>query len=395
MSSANAPLSDAEVEQIRREFPALERYAYFTTNGLGVLPLRAAEAVRKRAEDLSRNAIVSTIFQNAPVLDETRTLVAQFLGGDPDEVAFCRNTSEGVLWAASSLRLRAGDEILVAQGEYPANVLPWMAQEARGVVTRLLLQGARRITPEMVATAWSPRTRLLAVSFVQYNSGFRADLRGLADIVHARGGLLFCDGIQGLGALRLNVREAGIDLLSAGTHKWLLGLQGLGIFFCRRDLLEQMEITHVATGSLVDDRDPQDPDAAYDRALVPAARRFEEGTRNYLGIAALGQSLRLIEEIGIERIEARIHDLTNSVVHEVERRGFRVESPRGPGEWSGILLFAPPPGGPTAEELVATMHGERITINAREGCIHMGIHFYNTRAQIDRVLAVLDRSSRR
>jgi selenocysteine lyase/cysteine desulfurase len=385
------PLSDADVEALRREFPALERYAYFTTNGLGVLPARAAAAIRTYADDLSRNAIVATLFQNAPLVSETRARVARLLGCDAAEVAFCRNTSEGVLWVALCLRWRPGDEVLVPQGEYPATVLPWMAQEPAGVVTRLLPQRARRITPAMVAGAWTPRTRLLAVSFVQYNSGFRVDLRGLAEAVHARGGLLYCDAIQGLGALRLDVRDSGIDFLSAGTHKWLLGLQGLGVFYCRHARLDELEATHVATGSLLDDRDPEDPEAPYDRRVVGEVRRFEESTRNYLGMVALNQSLQLIEEIGIERIEARVRELTDYLVREVARRGCHVESPRGDGEWSGIVLFRPPAGGPPASELVAAMHAERITINAREGCVHMGVHFYNTRAEIDRVLALLGR----
>lgn len=385
-----APLTEAAVAELRREFPALQRYAYFTTNGLGVLPLRAAAALREQSEDLSHNAVISALFRNRPLLAETRGRVARLLGCDDAEVAFCRNTSEGVLWAASSLRWRPGDEVLLVQGEYPANVIPWMALESRGVRTRLLRPQARRVTPEMVERAWAPHTRLLAISFVQYNSGFRADLSGLAAVVNARGGLLFSDAIQGLGALRLDVRAAGVDLLAAGVHKWLLGPQGLGIFYCRARLLPELEPVHVGTSSLVHDVDPEDPAAPYDRQFVGEVRRFEEGTRNYLGIGALAQSLQLIEEVGIERIEARVHELTDYVVSEVERRGCRVESPRGDGEWSGILLFTPPPGGPGASDVVAAMHGQGITINAREGCIHMGVHFYNTRADIDRLLAVLD-----
>ncbi len=382
--------SDAEVKEIRREFPALERFTYFTTNGLGLMPQRSAQALREQIEALSANAIVAAIFQNGPLVEETRARVARLLSCDAEEIAFSRNTSEGVLWAASTLPVTRGDEALLVQGEYPANILPWMAQEARGLSVRFLRQQQRRVTPELVAQAWTPRTRLLAVSFVQYNSGFRGDLQALARVVHDRGGLLFCDAIQGLGALRLDARATGVDFLAAGTHKWLLGPQGLGIFFCRRELLDRLQPTHVAAGSLVHDGDPEDPEAPYDREFVASARRYEEGTRNYLGMAAFNASLQLIEKIGMERIEARIHELTEYLVHEAERRGCRIESPRGPGEWSGIVLFAPPAGGPSAADLVAAMHGERITINAREGCIHMGVHFYNTHEEIDRVLKVVD-----
>jgi cysteine desulfurase / selenocysteine lyase len=389
MPPATGSLTDAEVREIRREFPALERYTYFATNGLGVLPRRAVAALHERLDGYARNGVIAAIKGNLPLVNEARARVARLLGADAGEVAFCRNTSEGVLWVAHSLRLQAGDEVLAVQGEYPATVLPWLARQSRGVVTRLLPQRERRITPEQVAAAWTPRTRLLSLSFVQFNSGFRADLRRLAEVVHQRGGLLLCDAIQGLGALRLDVRDTDVDFLTAGTHKWLLGLQGLGIFYCRRALLDTLEPLHVGTGSLVVDADPEDPEAPYDQGLVGEVRRFEEGTRNYVAIDALSASLRLIEEIGRERIEARIHALTDYLVEAAERRGCRVESPRGPGEWSGIVLFAPPANGPNARQLVEQMQGQRIVINAHEGCIHMGVHFYNTTEEIDRVLRVI------
>jgi cysteine desulfurase/selenocysteine lyase len=385
------PLTDAEISEIRREFPALERYTYFATNGLGVLPRCAVAAVHERLDGYARNGVIAALKGNTPLADETRRRVAALLGADAGEVAFCRNTSEGVLWVADSLRLNPGDEVLTVQGEYPATVLPWLARAPRGVVTRFLQPRDRRITPAQVAEAWTPRTRLLCVSFVQFNSGFRADLRGLADVIHARGGWLLCDGIQGLGALQLDVRDSGVDVLAAGTHKWLLGLQGLGIFYCRRARLAELDVAHVATGSLVVDTDPDDPDAPYDERLVDEARRFEEGTRNYVAIAALDASLQFTEAIGRARIEARIRALTDYLVDEATRRGCRVESPRGPQEWSGIVLVAPPSDGPSARQLVDAMHAQRIVINAREGCLHISVHFYNTVEEIDRVLRVIDR----
>jgi selenocysteine lyase/cysteine desulfurase len=142
-------LGNDEVAELRKELPALERMTYFTSNGLGVLPLRSAQALAARLRDLSESAIAGTIFGNQPLLVETRSRAARLLGCDPDEVAFSRNTSEGLLWAAEALRWRPGDEVLVARGEYPANLLPWMAQASRGVATRLLAQCEQRTAPRM------------------------------------------------------------------------------------------------------------------------------------------------------------------------------------------------------------------------------------------------------
>jgi cysteine desulfurase/selenocysteine lyase len=384
------PLSDVEVERLRAELPALGRMVYFVSNGLGVLPRRSAEAVARRARELSENAIVSALFENPPLVDEVRGRAARLLGADADEIAFSRNTTEALLWAASGLPLAAGDEVLVAQGESPSNVLPWLTQRVRGVETRLFPQRERRIPPALVAEQWGPRTRVLAISWVQWNTGFRADLAALARLAHERDAWLVCDAIQGLGALRLDVREAGIDLLAAGTYKWLLGVQGQGLFYCRRALLSKLLPVHVGPGGLADPRDPEDPDAPYDVHFADAARRFEEGTRSYLGLAALRESLAWLEEIGIDRIEARVLALTDRLAAEIERRGGRVLSPRGPGERSGIVLFTPPSGAPPAAELAPALHARGFAINAREGALHAGLHFYNTGAEVDRLFEAID-----
>ncbi|MBI3782437.1 MAG: aminotransferase class V-fold PLP-dependent enzyme [Deltaproteobacteria bacterium] len=393
--TAPSRFTAAEIAEIRSEFPALAELTYLSTNGLGLLPRRSAQAVATRLDRLTNGGIAVAFADDEELAEETRRRVAHLLSCHADEIAFTRNTSEGILWVAESLPLASGDEILVAQGEFPSSVLPWLGRAQRGVVTRFLAQAQRRITPAMVAAAWTPRTRLLAISFVQYNSGFRADLAALASVAHRHGGLLLVDAIQGLGALRLDAAATQVDFLTAGTQKWLLGLQGLGIFFCRRERLAQLEAMHVGPGSLPQDTDPEDPLAPYDCNFVAAARRFEEGSRNYLGLAALSESLRFIDEIGPARIEARIRELTDYAVAAAERRGCRVESPRGAGEWSGILLFTPPGGRPAKEpddmrRLMEAMRQRQIAINGREGCLHMGIHFYNTTEEIDRLMQAVD-----
>lgn len=368
--------SPAEVREIRSEFPALRRYVYLATNGLGLLPRRAVAAARALLNRLRDDGIVYEIFSSRERIREVRHQVSRFVGADPTEVAFSRNTTEGILWFTHSYPWQGGDEVLALQGSYPSTVLPFLARRCEGVRVRFLAERDRRLSAADVAQAWGERTRVLALSWVQFHSGFRAPLEELVAVVHQRSGLVVCDGIQGLGALPFSAHDCGVDLLAAGAQKWLIGPPGLGVVVIRRRLLDRLHPHHVGLGSLVRDHDPEDPQAPYDEQFFSEARRFEEGMRNWLGIEMLSASLSLLAEVGVERIARHIKSLTDLLIDRVTPLGWTVESPRGEGEWSGILLLRPPEG-QSAEGWMHRLHEEHVAINHREGCLHLGIHFYN------------------
>src|SRR3972149_11891508 len=186
-----------------------------------------------------------------------------------------------------------------------------MMKESEGVKTLVRQMEERRVTPEMVERDLSPRTRLLAISFVQFDSGFRADLKRIGAVCKKNGTLLLVDAIQGLGALPLNVRDCGIDFLAAGTHKGLRGLQGLGVYYVRRELLPELRPVHIALGSMVHGDDPEYPNQAYVVDVKKNASRFEEGGHNYIGLVALNAALDLIAELGVEAIAGRLKELTD------------------------------------------------------------------------------------
>jgi selenocysteine lyase/cysteine desulfurase len=381
-------LSQAEIREIRREFPALQRYVYLATNGLGLLPRRAAAAARKLLAQLMREGIVYEIFRARERVAEVRRQIAAFLGAPPEQLAFSRNTTEGILWFAHSFPWQPGDEVLAVQGSYPAAVLPFLARRCEGVRVRFVRERQRRLLPEDVAAAWGPTTRALALSWVQFHSGFRADLKRIVQVVRQRGGVVVCDAVQGLGLLPFSASEAGADLVSAGAQKWLLGPPGIGVVLLAPRLLSLLHPHHVGCGSLQLEHDPEDPAAPYDERYVTEARRFEEGMRNWLGLEMLAASVSLLAEIGSEAIAAYVHAWTEELLTRLRPLGWTLESPRGKDEWSGILLLRPPPG-ETAEAWMHRLHDHHIAINQREGCLHLGVHVYNDESDLDALVAAL------
>lgn len=377
------------IEKVRDLFPAATNLTYFANNGLAPLPRPVIEAVRGALDGLQGAGIAATYLVAPKVFAEARAKTARLLGCDPEEIGFCRNTSEGIVWTSESIRWEPGDEVLVYQGEYPTVVYPFMMKESEGVKVVVRPQQERRITPAMVERDLAPRTRLLAISFVQFDSGFRADLERIGALCRANETVLLVDAIQGLGALPLDVRACNVDFLAAGTHKWLLGLQGLGIYYVRRDLLPELRPVHIALSSMVHGDDPEFPNQEYVVDVKKDASRFEEGTRNYIGLVALNAALDLIAEIGVDTIAARIKQLTDIMLEGAVERGAEVVSPRGPGEWSGIVLWRPPASRP-AKEIVPAMHQQFIVINEREDCVHAGINAYNNEEDIMRVLRFLE-----
>ncbi len=377
-----------DVARARQLVPAAANLTYLGTNGGAPLPVPVTEAVKSALDGLQGGGVATMMLAGPQVERDTRAKLAHFLGCDPDEVAFSRNTGEGIVWTADSIRWNPGDQVLAYQGEYPTVVYPFLARREDGVDVIVRPRENGRITPAMVTRDLTPRTRLLAISFVQFDNGFRADLAAIAAACHANGTLLLVDAIQGLGALPLDVRAMNIDFLAAGTHKWLLALPGLGVYYVRRDLLPELRPVHVALGSTVEV--PEEwPNQEYTLDLKQDASRFEEGTRNHLGLVALGASLDVILGFGIDDIAARIKELTDLLVAGAERRGCRVMSPRGEDEWSGILLWQPPAHRP-AKQIVPQMHQQWMVVGEREECVWCGLNFYNSEEDVEKVLSFVD-----
>jgi len=241
-----------------------------------------------------------------------------------------------------------------------------------------------RLPPEDVEEALrSPRVRLLALSSVEFGSGARNDLGTLGRLCRERGVLFCVDAIQSLGCLPLDPVAWGIDFLAADGHKWLLSVEGCGLFYCARRMLDRLRPRIVGWRSVADNRDFD----RYQTDLQPGAGRFEEGTPNTPGIFALGAAIDLLLELGIEPIAARVLALTDRLVEGLRARGARVLSPRGPGETSGIVSFTLADEAPA--RTVARLRERRIFTIVRRGGVRASPHFYNDEGEIDALLEAL------
>jgi selenocysteine lyase/cysteine desulfurase len=230
------------------------------------------------------------------------------------------------------------------------------------------------------------RTRLVSLSFVEYASGFRNDLDTVGGLCRERGVTFFVDAIQGLGVLPLDVEKTPVDFLSADGHKWLLGPEGAGVFYIRRDLVDLLRPISVGWNSVVGAWDF----TTIDLTLKPHAGRWENGTLNVGGVAALGASLGLLLEIGIDAIKKRILELTDYLCERALVAGIEVFSSRLPEDLSGIVSLILPGD---VKEMVRRCRAAGLVVNQRAGRLRVSPHCYNTHEEIDRLIEVLSRGT--
>jgi len=366
-------------------FPILAKMDFFNHAGVSPIPRAAADALRKFAAEAESTAYFGTSWYRD--VEQLREQAGGLLNASKDEISFVKNTSEGIATVANGLEWRAGDRIVTTGVEYPANIYPWM-DLSRRFGTELVMvpeqdgaDGTRQVPLEAILREAShPRTKLVSLSHVEFASGQRHDLAAVGRFCRENGKLLCVDAIQSLGIIPVDVQAMKIDFLSADGHKWLLGPEGAGIFYCRRELLERMHPLIVGWMNVVD----AENFGHYDFTLRKDARRFEAGSHNVPGLLALKASIQLLLSAGIEAVGRRIRRLTDLFIEGVQRKGYRVISPRGDEQWSGIVSFV---SNRHLHEPVWRRLREQFNteIAVREGRLRCSPHFYNSEEQIGRL----------
>ena len=370
-------------------FPILDRWDFFNHAGVSPLPRVVGDALRTfAAQAESDTYLVATWYKD---IENLRELSARLLNCHRDEIAFIKNTGEGLSIVAHGIDLRPGDRIVTTGVEYPANIYPWMEQvRLRGCELVLVPEEndaeGRRVVPlqKLLDAAAHPRTKLLTISHVEFASGQRHDLATIGSFCRQRGVPFCVDAIQSLGVFPVDVRAMNIDFLSADGHKWLLGPEGAGIFYCRRELIESMRPLTVGWMNVINASDF----GHYDYTLRNDGGRFECGSYNVPGLLALKAAIELLTDVGIKAIGQRLHHLTEHLIRLLDERGCPVLSPRTDEQWSGIVSFTVPDK--DLAHIQRTLRKQHhIEIALREGRLRCSPHFYNTEAQLDRLVEQL------
>jgi selenocysteine lyase/cysteine desulfurase len=358
---------------------------YLNHAAAGVLPCRTRDVLVELVEGQARAGVLGFSAVEAK-LGAYRERIGAFVGAQGEDIAFLRNTGDGANTIARGLDWAPGDEIVLCDNEFGANAYPWLALREAGVVIRLIATARERLTPGVLARAMTSRTRLVALSWVSFADGYRHELAPLAAIAHARGALFCVDAIQGLGAFPLDVCADGIDALYAGGAKWLLALPGVSFLYVSPALRERLAVRWRGWRDVADIWNFLD----YDQPLAPGSARYEGGTQNFYGIAALDASIAVLASAGTERIASHVLALTDHLVENLRARGALLSTLRGPGISSGIVTFSLPGQDPVRAGRDLGKRGFVTTY--RPSGIRVSPHGYNTFEEIDAFVAALDRT---
>ncbi len=369
-------------------FPVLGEWAFFNHAGVAPLPRVVADQIKRYANQAQSQCYLNgTWYADIEIL---RKLTAKLINAHRDEIAFVKNTSEGIAIVSNGIEWQWGDRIVTTAVEYPANIYPWMeVVRSRGAKLEMVPEehredGARVVPTEAILKAASlPQCKVVTLSAVEYASGQRHELAKIGAFCRERG-ILFCvDAIQAVGVIPFDVKEMNIDFASADSHKWMLGPEGAGFFYCRRELIERTRPLMVGWMNVINPQDYGD----YNYTLKPDAGRFECGTYNIVGLLGMLGALTLIDQVGIEVIDARVQVLLDRLHRGVSAKGYEIISPRDEMSRSGIFSFKA--HGHAHELIVKKCRDARVEIAKREGRLRASPHFYNTEQQIDQLISLL------
>ncbi|KAA0015080.1 aminotransferase class V-fold PLP-dependent enzyme [Salinicola corii] len=370
-------------DRVRREFRILDELTYLDVAGRAPMADRVyrelvqyLEVCRGRAAD--KNEWLSRV-------EGLRDRTARFIGAEANEIAFMKNTSDGLNTVGWALGLEAGDSVLVSpEFEHANNVYPWVNMQDRGVIIRKISSpSGSTISAEDVASSIDETTKLVTLSAVSSWTGARPNLAAIADVCHKHDVFFLVDAAQALGVVDIDVHRDKIDALAGATQKGLLGMYGLGILYCRAKWIDRLRppflsVAGVDRGSL-HESELGDFESV---SLLDSAARFEVGNPNFAGLLGFDASLSLLEEVGGRGIERFVIDLADQLRVELSEIGIRPVLQQAE---SGIVSFDVP----NPEQLIANLEANNVRVSLRRGRVRVSLHIYNNRYDIDRLINLL------
>lgn len=364
------------------EFPQQDELIYLNHAAVAPWPERTRLAVHAFADTNCRIG-ARDYPQWLKVEQRLRQRLAWLIGGvDTDEIALLKNTSEGLSVIAQGLDWQPGDQIVISDQEFPSNRIPWLALAEQGV--EVIEVNLDVDDPEQaIIDALNDKTRLVSLSAVQYDTGLLMNMARIGQVCRARQ-ILFCvDAIQILGALPFDAREACADFVVADGHKWMLGPEGLALFYCRKEVQPSLTLRQHGWHMIANAGDY----TRKDWQVVDNARRFECGSPNMLGIHALEASLSLLQEVGMETVEAELQARVAYLIEGLQQRGADLLSPIQPEQRAGIVTFTLP--GEVPADTFLRLKQQGVVCAERGGGVRFSPHFYTAFSVIDRALALL------
>jgi cysteine desulfurase / selenocysteine lyase len=370
--------------EVRNYFPYLKNdIIYFNHAATGPFSSLVSARLSNLIKEKSENKIDDyESFVN--VADETKSLLAKMINCNVDRIAFVDNTSNGLNVLANSINWKKGDRILLNDIEFPANIYPFLNLKRFGVEIDFVKSSNGIVTADQIINAIKPETKLVSVSYIQFLSGYKIDLEKIGNYCRSNN-IIFCvDGIQGIGALQIDVEKSKIDFLSCGTQKWLLGMQGLAFIFVDEKLQQNMIPANVGWLSVDDSWNLLD----YKLNLKTSANVFQGGTLNAFGIYTLNESLKLFSKFGFEKVESEVISNSKYFISKLNKIGINCFSSNcKDSELSGIVTIKIN----DPDNVFKKLSERKIICSLREGLIRFSSHFYNTSQEIDTVVDELQK----
>jgi selenocysteine lyase/cysteine desulfurase len=380
--------------EMRTHFPGAMQSTYFDTASRGLVPLEAKVAMDEQIDhrirgDIQKPAMFATI-------ERVRTGYAKLIAATPDEIAFTKNVSEGLNIVAAGLRWNAGDNVVLCpELEHPSNIYPWLNLKSRaGIEVRLVHSRDGRMPVAEMIKAADARTRVITCSYVTFAPGLRSDVQTLAEYCAQKDILFLVDAAQAIGVLDINMERTPIAAMSVSTQKGLLGLYGMGLLFVRKAWAERLEPAYLSRFSIDLGSAHEATGGSDNYALMPGAKRFEVGNYNFLAATAVEPGLSMLNELTTAVVERHVLNLSQRMIAGLQRIGLPVFAAEPGPHRAHMVAIGDAIGNqhdstdnPAMQSLYESLAAGGIRTTIRRGIIRVSLHFYNTEADVDRLLA--------
>jgi len=383
-----------DIKGVRSSIPALNGRIFLNHAAVSPMPIKAAESMKNFLNDkvrarLTYNVNLEHWMEKAR---DSKRFFSRLIGATEDEIALIPNTTFGLNLIAHMLPYKPGSNVVTNTLEYTSNVIAWLKLRELGVEVRIIRDVNGRISLEGFEKNVDERTVAVAVGQVGWFNGFRHNLKAISEFAHDRGAFLVVDGIQAVGNMKIDVVRDGIDFLACGSYKWLMGPQNAGFLYIKKDLIDELNPPFLGENSIdpgMVKRSIYERFDLFDLKYSKGIGKYEVVHIDDVAYVGASESMHLILDFGIERVEERIKRIDEYLVEGLLERGLELQTPVGEGEYHAIINFKVK----DADKVMEFLSRSNIVVSKRVGGIRVSPHFYNTEEEIDIFLNILEKAS--